>query len=391
MGINIQGLRRLHEAACRDRNPRRFFADLSEALEKKELRPNEFSIRKLFENFVEDGRELADSFNPRGNGGVNLMESGSAVDTSAFSNITGQIMYTAIMDNYRSEEFVFSNLIPVEPTSFNGQKVPGIGGLGDETEDVDEMGTYPMIGVNEDWIETPETKKGGGIVPVTKEAIFFDLTGVLLQRCSQVGQMRGINREKKAIDCVIDENRTIHRYKWRGTVYGTYQSSTPFVNVKSSNALEDWTDIDAAELLFDSLIDPNTGEPIQILPKDLVVTRGLLRVAQRVLTSTTLRTATPGYATSNTPTETEWANPIGGYTIRWSRLLAQRMATDTTWFIGDIAQAFRYMENWPITVIPAPRNSEAEFMNDIVERFKVSERGVYSTWEPRAMVKNTVA
>ncbi|MCA9218717.1 MAG: hypothetical protein KDA71_00240, partial [Planctomycetales bacterium] len=100
MGINIQGLRRLHEAACRDRNPRRFFADLSEALEKKELRPSEFSIRQLFENFVEDGRELADSFNPRGNGGVQLMESG-AVDTSAFSNITGQIVYSAIMESYQ--------------------------------------------------------------------------------------------------------------------------------------------------------------------------------------------------------------------------------------------------------------------------------------------------
>jgi hypothetical protein len=30
----------------------------------------------------------------------------------------------------------------------------------------------------------------------------------------QVGR---INREKRAIDCVIDENTTDHRYKWRGT------------------------------------------------------------------------------------------------------------------------------------------------------------------------------
>ena len=33
------------------------------------------------------------------------------------------------------------------------------------------------------------------------------------------------------------------------------------------------------------------------------------------------------------------------------------------------------MENWPITVVQAPVNSEAEFIQDIVVRFKASERG----------------
>ena len=389
MGINIQGLRRLHEAACRDRNPRRFFADLSESLEKKELRPSEFSIRQLFENFVEDGRELADSFNPRHGGGVNLVESGAAVDTSAFSNITGQIVYSAIMESYQSEEFVFSNLIPSQPTSFNGEKIPGIGQIGDKAEIVDEMGTYPTVGVNEDWIETPQTTKRGLIVPVTKEAIFFDRTGILLQQCGDVGTSLGINREKRAIDCVVDENSTTHRYKWRGTTYATYQASTPWVNVQASNGLVDWTDVDAAEQLFDNMVDPNTGEPIMVMAKDLIVTRQRLQAARRVLTATTLRTATPGYATSGTPTETEWANPVNGYTIRWSRLLAARMATDTTWYIGDVAKAFKYMENWPLTVVTAPANSEAEFTQDIVQRYKVSDRGTFSTWEPRAMVKCT--
>ena len=388
MGINIQGLRRLHEAACRDRNPRRFFADLSEGLEKKEIRPNEFSIRQLFENFVEDGRELADSFNPRHGGGVLLMEAG-AVDTSAFSNITGQIVYSAIMENYQSEEFVFSNLIPSQPTSFNGEKIPGIGQIGDKAEIVDEMGTYPTVGVNEDFIETPQTTKRGLIVPVTKEIIFFDRTGILLQQCGDVGTSLGINREKRAIDCVVDENSTNHRYKWRGTTYATYQASAPWVNVQASNGLVDWTDIDAAEQLFDSMVDPNTGEPIMVMAKDLIVTRQRLQAARRVLTATTLRTATPGYATTGTPTETEWSNPVSGYTVRWSRLLAARMATDTTWFVGDVAKAFRYMENWPLAVVTAPANSEAEFTQDIVQRYKVSDRGTFSTWEPRAMVKCT--
>ena len=33
------------------------------------------------------------------------------------------------------------------------------------------------------------------------------------------------------------------------------------------------------------------------------------------------------------------------------------------------------MENWPITVTQSPPNSEADFSQDIVVRYKASERG----------------
>ena len=41
------------------------------------------------------------------------------------------------------------------------------------------------------------------------------------------------------------------------------------------------------------------------------------------------------------------------------------------------------MENWPITVVQAPANSEAQFNQDIVVRFKASERGTPAIMEPR--------
>ena len=40
---------------------------------------------------------------------------------------------------------------------------------------------YPHLGFGEDYIETPSTTKRGFIVPVTKEAIFFDRTHLVLQ------------------------------------------------------------------------------------------------------------------------------------------------------------------------------------------------------------------
>ncbi len=47
------------------------------------------------------------------------------------------------------------------------------------------------------------------------------------------------------------------------------------------------------------------------------------------------------------------------------------------------------MENWPITVTQAPVGSEADFTNDIVLRFKASERGAAAVLNPRYVVKCT--
>ena len=77
------------------------------------------------------------------------------------------------------------------------------------------------------------------------------------------------------------------------------------------------------------------------------------------------------------------------YRIVTSRLLRAGMATDTTWFLGSPAKAFAYMENWPIGVEQSNENSEAGFLQDIVVRYKASERGAAATLEPRVMVKCT--
>ena len=399
MPVKIQPMRRLWEAARKDKQEARFFGDLREALEKGELKGEDFSIRQLFENFVSDpatgapvGRELADAWAPQLRESAPsltaLVEAG-AVETSAFSNITGQIIYNTILNAYQDEQFVFSGMIPTVPTQFNGEKIAGMGRIGDKAEVVGENEAYPTVGINEDWIQTPQTVKRGLIVPVTREAIFFDRTGLILQRAGEVGHWLGINKEKRAIDAVIDENVTTHRYNWKGTSYATFQASTPWVNIQGSNALVDWTDVDAAEQLLAAMRDPWTGEPIMITPRHLIVTRQLLYTARRVTRATTVQVTTPGFATSNNPTRTEAPNPIDNYEIMSSQLLADRLGTDTSWFLGDVSRAVKYMENWPMTVVQAPTNSQKEFENDIVQQYKASERGAFSVQEPRALVKST--
>lgn len=378
-------LRKFYEAAKRDRNVKRFYEDFNEGLREKHITPQDFSIRRLFEEFVEDGRELARTFDPRQEGGVSLLEATGAVDTSAFSNIGGQIFYNEMMNAYQQEDFVFSKMVRVVPTNLNGERMAGIGGLGDVGEIIGEGKVYPTAGVNEDWIDTPTTDKRGTIVPVTKEAIFFDKTGMILEQCNKVGEALGVNKETRIIDAIIDENTTKHRYKWRNTAYATFQTSTPWINsTASGNGLTDWTSIDAVEKLNDRMTDPNTGLPIMVNLKHLIVTRDNLNIAKKIVTATSVRTATPGYATTGSPSETEWANPISGYQIVTSKLLRTRLASSTRWILADLDKLVVYMENWPITFTQAPSNSEAEFTQDIVFRYKASERGTTFVKEPRA-------
>lgn len=391
MPINHTALRRQYEACVRDRQPQRFVENLREALDAKELRPEDFSVAQLFEEFVEDGREILRAWR-RGEDGPpltnseRLAEAAGYVSTALFTNITGPIIFSAVHEGYNLPELVFSRLVPTQQTQFNGEKIPGMMRLGDESEIVNEGDNYPELGIGEDWIETPETVKRGGIVSLTKESIFFDRTGLLIQRAREVGEFLGVNKEKRIIDAVIDENSTKHRYKWRGTTYATYQTSSPWINVKGSNALVDWTDIDAAEQLFDAMVDPYTGEPILVTPKHLIVTRQLLYTARRIVSATEIRTATDTGATT-----TIAGNPVTPYEIVTSQLLASRMGTDTNWYLGDIGKAFRYMENWSLTTEEQGQSSDAAFERDLVMRFKASERGAAATFEPRAMVKNTVA
>lgn len=369
--------------------PQRTVTHLTEALREKHLRPEQFSIRDLAEGLVVDGHEWVRNLDPRNSGGVNVLEAGEAVDLTAFLNVASQVVYTKIMEAYTHEAFVLSKLVDTIPTRLDGEKIPGIGGLTGQTDAIHPGMPYPHLGFGEDYIETPSTTKRGFIVPVTKEAVFFDRTHLVLSRASEVGELLGLNKEKRLVDLAIGAT---NNYKWLGTTYNTYQAATPWVNVKTGNALADWTNVDAAEQLFADILDPTTGEPVLLQANTVLVMPAYRHAAQRVFNALEVRFAAAGSGTT-----TLAANPLAGYQVLESRLAYRRVvasgqAPDDAkkwWFLGDFKRAFAYMENWPITVTQSAANSEADFNQDIVVRFKASERGAAAVLNPRYVVKNT--
>ncbi len=377
--INYDSVKRFYEI-----DPLRTCDDLLEGIEQRHLRAEEFSLRQLFESLVPNGGELIRTLDPRQPGGVNLLEAGGAVDMSAFSNITGQIVYSKVLEAFEDPAFLWPHLVSSTPTPFNGEKIAGIGRLGDEAESIAEAQPYPLAGLSEEYVETPKTTKTGMIVPITKEAIFFDQTGTILSRAAEVARWLGVRKEKRVLDVVLGVTNT---YKRNGTTTNTYLASGAYVNLKAANGLTDWTNVEGAELLFDAMSDPNTGEPIAVKADALIVPTALKHTARRILRAEFVEQV-DNQANADTVRTTS-GNPLPPYSVLSSPYVKQRTGSDTTWFFGQPRKAFAYMENWPITVVQAPSNSEAEFTQDIVMRYKVSERGAVAVVEPRGMVKST--
>ncbi len=385
----------------------RFRQHLAEALESRELRPSDFSIRELFESLVENGTSIVGSWQSnRGGHGTELLEAGpggAAVGYSDFSSITGQIFFTENLEALQNAEFVFSKLIESKASTIQDmERIPGITRLGPTTRGVREGQPYPRYGVGEDYIDAPAKVKDGGIVEVTKEIVAGDKTGVLLERCGEMGYTIGYGIEERTIDAVIDENDSAsgayqggHRYTWRGTAYATYQTATPWINTVGTNPLTDETSIDALWQALMAITDPFTGRPVSVPPTHLIVTPNLAWRASRIVRSTEIRQTAPGYATTGSPAQTVSPPALGamlpGLSLITSPILKARLATDTDWFLGNPRKAVRRLYNWDVTTAQRSSGTDAEFERDIVLQYKASLKDTFTTIQPRYMAKSTSA
>ena len=361
---------------------------LGALLESGELKPEDFSLRELAEGLC--GADWVRMLDPRQNGGqggvVFLEAEGANVVSSAFANITGQIVYSKMLQDYQAEAFIGPNLVETIPTSLDGEKIPGMGLIPDEGFEVGEAKPYPETGFGEDYVETPKTTKRGMILSITKEAIFFDRTGLLLKRASTIGERLGMNKEKRILDMVVGATNS---YKRKGTAANTYllaADAGDWANKLASTELTDWTDVDASEKMFAEQTDDN-GDPIVINANQILVMPYKKATAKRILSATEIREVTA------TNTTTVSGNPVAGQWQLFSSALAyQRVlaGVETTaakaklyWYHGDFKKAFAYMELWPLTVVQAADNADAEFERDVVSRFKASERGEPAVQNPR--------
>jgi hypothetical protein len=386
--VNVQELERQYS-----REPQRCISQLMENIDAKRIPLDALSIRDLFQALVPNGKELLYEISFRRSGGNRraLMEAGQAVSTGDFSNITGQIIYNRVREAYEDPALLWKELCTTQMTEFlNGERIPGVGRIGDKAEKVEEGMPYPMVGLNEEWTDTKPTVKHGFIIPVTREIIIADRTGLVLKLAGEGGRWAGVLKEKEVIDVATGQ---INNYNRNGVSTNTYLTSGAYVNSQTGNALDgqanEWRAIEKADLLFDAMVDPNTQEPIGIpSTPQLLVPSALLKTAERIVHATQVQTV--DLRAQATTIRTEGANPLGTRRpqILSNQYVKARTGSTSQWFYGDFKRALMYMCVWEIEALQAASNSDVEFLQDIWARHKVSYRGIAQMYEPRFLTSN---
>lgn len=360
----------------------------------------------------------------------------SAVDYSMFKGITGQILINSTLTGFEHEQFVFSQKAGVYNTSLvDGEIVPGVSlPVSDDlskTEDlmlVRPQQPFPYMTMGENYIKLPETEMRGGIMGVDRLAIYGDRTGLVAKNAAQGGRMLGIRKEQRGLQLLLGGLNIPYVEKYihdsapvtldpyqaaDGTtatqLAGTALSSRPFpfVNDIPANPLKDYHSFETADQYQSKLVDPNDGLPIVFkTPSIFACFTDRFNIAQilKAFQIWRISQATSGFGDGNVNTLSP--NPIQGQLgeidVGLSRMLRQEMIksalysetgsgtpqADKVWWYGDIAEAIKYITNWNIKVIMAPANSEAEFTQDIVMRWRFDERGQWGWFNPRAIQRH---
>jgi hypothetical protein len=390
---------------------------ITEAVKSGEINPiRDFKLSEVLEGTC--GKEVFERL--KRNDGANLYtasvwEDVDPVNQNAFTNISQLLVLQGVVSAYESPEYIGDQLCTTITSPDDNVRIPGVNTIPLQAVTVAEGEEYPDAGVPEDYIDTPRSVKTGLKIGLTKEAIFFDRTGVLLERCAQVGERCGTGRELRILRTVLGLDNT---FKRTGTARNTYVATgggDPRINKLAANSLTDWKSVEAIWLLFAQMMDDrNVAEPIQVKPDTVIVPLQKYLTAQRIFGADAVRTPSETADGSNT-LQTYSKNPLSStpwgvpkvLTSQWIYYLLTLAATNSNpggqagqanstflgagltseqatnyWYMGNFKKAFGYRQVWPLQVITAPANNMDEFEKDIMVQYRASERGVPFIKEP---------
>jgi hypothetical protein len=386
---------------------RRTLTDLTEGLRHGHIKPQEFSLRDLAAHLIEaagtpigyDGLRLMEGRSEH----LRLMEAAGAITTSAFRLVTQRIVDAAVLEGARLPDTVLSQVLPVvegrkRRTEMPSPTIPLQDGK--SVGDIQESQEYPILGIYGERVRNLPVRKKGFQLPITREAVLEDDTGALLQAARDAGAAIARAKEDLICDmvaglvanCVIEQRAG----ETSETVSDLFLTSGRWVN-SHVNALADWTDLDdAVNLLIGNTIT-GTGGPAVLLQRHLLVPEQRRSLAYRILNAIETRSGSGSNTViAGNPYSGQGGTP-GVNLLVSPHLYARQIAAGVsaanaigTWYFGDLTQAWRYYQLWPIEVNEDPTPSQ-RFTHDIWVRYQVSECGVPVCVQPRVWSRNLPA
>lgn len=316
------------------------------------------------------------------------------VNLSAFAHITDLLITQGVVEAYNSPDFVGSQLVTEETSRRDNTREAGLAEISDAALVVPEGNEYPDTKFGEDYIDIPKSDKRGLKIGITKEMIFFDETGKVLDMARSVGERVGVSKEKRILQVVLGITNNFVRKGVARNTYVLTGTGDPRVNALASNPLLDWNDIDELNQLFVGMVDDRTTpEPIMVKPNVLIHSPAKTMNIARILTATEIRKSTNAAVDTTIGSNPLATMPIKTVTTPWfDNLLVASGVTAARardyWYMGEPKRAFRYRTLFPLTVIAANPNNPAEFERDVVAQFRASERGVAYSRAPWLMAKS---
>lgn len=200
--MKLFAVRDLYESFARANNAERsdadrrktnkaFTAKVMGLVKEKKLKIEDFSFRDLWEGLVvgQDLEEVAVS--------------------SAFPNITGQLLSQAMIEGYDAYPTTADALVRTVGSKLKVETSAGWTPIGTIRE-VKERADYLEIDAPDEKIVLTPNKKYGGVISLTREAITFDQTARLVNEARDIGSEGRRFREQLILEGVIDKNSTVY-------------------------------------------------------------------------------------------------------------------------------------------------------------------------------------
>ncbi|HLD98269.1 MAG TPA: hypothetical protein VI815_03005 [Candidatus Nanoarchaeia archaeon] len=242
----------------------------------------------------------------------------------------------------------------------------------------------------------------GRMISVTREAIFNDKTGQLLDQARMIGQLGGQHRAKMVIQTLEVLPRTAFKevaskaFVYKGTAYANtdfYSADHAALdgrtnkNLVTSNALADYTNVEAAFNAFSAMVSPS-GAELAVVPQIIVVHETKAATAFRVFNNDNF--AMVGQGANVAPVVAHTTNPFGPNGIKKFQIYTSRyLSVATTWYMGDPKRQLKWLWVYKPATASLASSSEKAFTNNIVMTYKFSYHGGCGHNDYTYMLKNT--
>lgn len=342
-------------------------------LEDKKIKPEQVSIREVFDQFCDRDRTL----DLQGEGAsVRISEAMAASD---FPYITGKLISSKALEAYDYALGDVGELVTEVPSKVATEDIAGFTAA-ENLERVELGMPYEEAVLGEKRVQIANAKFGR-LISLYKESILFDQTGEMLQRASRIGDKMGIHRHRYIIEktcslaCDATGEDADKSLVYGGTAYALFSDDHSSIDNQTNDNSASETLSTAgitAVLALGRRLKDEQGDALVWIPRFILAPPELDE---------------PAWNLYNNPERYDSSNrAMNPYKGRHKPIVSPFLTDTNQWYIGDPAKQMRWQWVWKPTVEQQTSTSEAAFERDIVQRYKISYMGGCGATDYRYLV-----